>query len=287
MPGFTSHFNSAADGLILHWRDYGDAASGRTPVVCLPGLARTSGDFGALAEHIAASGRRVLALDYRGRGLSGWDADPAHYDLATENADIQTVLAAAKVEQAVFVGTSRGGMHTMLLSMARPGLIRAAVLNDIGPVLESTGLARIKGYVGKLPQPISWAEATAMFKTRAGAQFPALSAADWETYARLTFVEKDGKLLPQYDPTLAENLAKIDLSKPLPDMWPLFEGLKAVPLLVLRGALSDLLSPQTVDEMARRHPRCETLTVPGQGHAPMLLDLPSIARIAEFVERWG
>ena len=229
----------------------------------------------------------MLALDYRGRGLSQWDKDPAHYDIFIENADIQAVCAAAGVARAVFVGTSRGGIHVMALSAARPRLIHAAVLNDIGPVLESKGLARIKGYVGKLPQPRDFADAVDLMKRLASAQFTALSDPDWEAFARQTFVEKDGKLAPSYDPALAKGLAAIDLAKPLPTLWPQFEGLREMPLLVLRGANSDLLSEATVAEMQARHPRCEAHTVPGQGHAPLLLDEPTIARVAAFVEQWG
>jgi pimeloyl-ACP methyl ester carboxylesterase len=281
---FASHFISAQDGLILHLRGYGDDSSTLTPVVCLPGLARTGADFDALAMQLSANGRRVVALDYRGRGLSQWDKDPARYDVMTENADIQAVLAAAGIEQAVFVGTSRGGIHTMVLSATRPRLIKAAVLNDIGPVIESKGLARIRGYVGKLPAPRSWPDAVDLIKRLASAQFTDLSAADWEAFARLTFAEKDGTLVAQYDPALAKNLAAIDLTAKIPDLWPQFGGLAHVPLLVIRGGNSDLLSVETVAEMARRHPRCEAFTVPGQGHAPLLLDAPSITRIAAFVD---
>ena len=285
--GFSSHFISAQDGLVLHLRSYGDDASPLTPVVCLPGLARTGGDFDALALALAAAGRRVVALDYRGRGLSQWDANPAHYDVMTENADIQAVLAAAGIEQAVFVGTSRGGIHTMVLSATRPRLIKAAVLNDIGPVIESKGLARIKGYVGKLPQPRNWADATDLIKRLASAQFTGLSEAEWDEFARLTFVETNGTLAARYDPALSKGLAAIDLSAKIPDLWPQFDGLKHVPLLVIRGANSDLLSPETLAAMAARHPRCETFSVPGQGHAPLLLDTPSIERIAAFVAAWA
>lgn len=284
---FASHFISAPDGLVLHLRVYGDDASLLTPVVCLPGLARTSGDFDALATHLSASGRRVAALDYRGRGLSQWDSDPAHYDVMTENADIQAVLAAAGIENAIFIGTSRGGIHTMVLAATRPRLIRAAVINDIGPVIESKGLARIKGYVGKLPPPRSWADALDLMKRLASAQFTDLSEAEWDSFARLTFKEKDGQIVTQYDPALAKGLAALDLTVEIPDLWPQFNGLAHVPLLVIRGANSDLLSVETLAEMVRRHPRCETFTVPGQGHAPLLLDAASIQRIAAFVEAQG
>ena len=284
---FTSHFISAQDGLRLHIRVYGEDASRLAPVVCLPGLARTSGDFDVLAQALSTSGRRVVAPDYRGRGLSAWDANPAHYDVLTENADIQAALAAVGVEQAVFIGTSRGGIHTMVLSATRPRLIKAAVINDIGPVIESKGLARIKGYVGKLPQPRDWSDAVDLIKRLASAQFTALSEAEWDSFARLTFVEKDGKLIPRYDPALAKNLTAIDLTAKIPDLWPQFMGLAHVPLLVVRGANSDILSPETLAEMTLRHPRCETLTVAGQGHAPLLLDAPTISWISAFVEAHG
>jgi pimeloyl-ACP methyl ester carboxylesterase len=285
--GYTSHFISAQDGLVLHLRSYGDDASRLTPVVCLPGLARTAADFDSLARELSANDRRVVALDYRGRGLSQWDKNPARYDIMTENADIQAALAAAGVESAVFIGTSRGGVHAMVLAATRPRLIRAAVLNDIGPVIESKGLARIKGYVGKLPQPRDWKDAIDLIKRLASAQFTGLGEAEWEAFARLTFVEKDGGLVAQYDPALAKGLASIDLTAKIPDLWPQFMGLAHVPLLVIRGANSDLLSIETLAEMTRRHPRCETLTVAGQGHAPLLLDAPTIGWIAAFVEAHG
>ena len=282
---FTSRFYSAQDGLRLHLRDYGSRISPALPVVCLPGLARTAADFDMLARALSAQGRRVVALDYRGRGLSERDKNPANYDVIVENRDIQDILVAAGVAEAVFVGTSRGGIHTMVLSALRPGLLKAVVLNDIGPVLEARGLARIKGYVGKMPQPASWSDAVDLFKKMASAHFTAMSDADWEAFARLTFEEKDGKLAPQYDPALSKNLEKLDLSQPIPEMWPQFEGLGRIPLMIIRGGNSDLLSAETVAEMVRRHPGCETMVVPDQGHAPLLMDEISIGAIKGFVER--
>jgi pimeloyl-ACP methyl ester carboxylesterase len=281
--GGVSRFFAAADGLRLHMRDYGPAIASPCPVVCLPGLARTAADFDVLARRLSARGRRIAALDYRGRGLSDRDPDWRHYDIPVEAADVQTALAAAEIEQAIFIGTSRGGLHVMALAVLQPSLLRAAVLNDIGPVIETAGLERIRGYVGKLKQPDSWKEATALFQDLLGDQFTGLTPAEIEAYARLTFEEKDGALVPRYDVNLMRNLADLNLAAPLPQLWPQFDALQKISLLVIRGENSDLLSSETLAAMAARHPRCETFVVPGQGHAPLLLDEPTLARIEGFV----
>lgn len=279
---FESRFFTAADGLRLHMRDYGPRASSALPIVCLPGLARTAGDFDRLARALCGS-RRVVALDYRGRGLSERDKNWKNYDLEVENADILTVLTAAGIAAAIFVGTSRGGLHIMATAATRPTLLRGAVLNDIGPVIEAKGLMRIRGYVGRLPRPSSWADAIDLLKATGSAQFTALDDADWEAYARLTFEERDGRLVLQYDPVLRRGLEALDLETTLPAVWSQFEGLREVPLLVIRGENSDLLAPGTVEEMLRRHPGGQSWIVPGQGHAPLLQDAATIERIAAFV----
>ena len=279
-----SHFVSAPDGLRLHVREYGSdaAASSQMPVVCLPGLARTAADFDRLARALATDGRRVLALDYRGRGLSERDPDPTHYDLATESADVLATLAAMQIARAIFIGTSRGGLITMILAALQPALIAGAVLNDIGPVIEAEGLARIKAYVGKLPRPSSWAEAVVLLKQIAGAQFTALTDAEWLDFAQLTFKEENEAFTLTYDPALMENLKTMRLDA-IPTLWPQFEALRDVPVLVVRGANSDLLSVATTAEMLGRHPDCALHTVPDQGHAPFLTDAPTIERIRAFV----
>ncbi len=283
-PAFESCFVSASDGLRLHYRDYAGPNSAGLPVVCLPGLARTSSDFGPLARALVATGRRVLALDYRGRGLSDRDPDPANYDLRIEGADALAVLTAAGISEALFVGTSRGGLITMLLAALRPTLIAGAVLNDIGPVIEVIGLRRIRGYVGQLPQPATWDEAVGILKRVAGAQFTALTEAEWRDWARSTFREDGGRLAPSYDPALLHNLQAMDLDA-LPTLWPQFEALGHAPVLIVRGDNTDLLSMTTVDAMRTRHPDCAFHAVPGQGHAPLLADRPTIDRIVAFASR--
>ena len=286
MP-FESRFFRASDGLRLHMRDYGAHRDPGLPVVCLPGLTRSAADFDRVAQALStgASGRkrRVVALDYRGRGGSDHDANWQNYNLAVEGADIRAVLAAADIGKAIFLGTSRGGLHVMTLATSEPALVHAAILNDIGPVLEPEGLARIRGYVGKLAPPRSLSEAVALLQSIMGRQFDGLTAADWDAHARATFEDDDGPLGARYDPALMHTLEGLDLTAPLPDLWPQFEALRGIPLLVIRGANSDLLAPATLAEMGRRHNGCSVFTVPGQGHAPLLLDPASIERICAFV----
>jgi len=278
-----SRFAAARDGLRLHYLDYPCPAATRLPLVCLTGLARTADDFALVAEAAQRSGRRVLALDYRGRGRSEWDRDWRHYDPDTEEDDIFIVLAEAGVTQAVFFGTSRGGLHTMRIARARPGVIRAAILNDIGPVIERTGLLRIKGYVGKMPPLQRMKDAAALMRITASAAFPAITPEQWEIFARQTFEEKDGKVRLRYDPELSHTLDDITPEAEIEDFWDGFAALSAVPILAIRGETSDILSPGIFDEMARRAPGLERYTVPGQGHAPLLLDEATIERVMAFL----
>ncbi|MEN5082424.1 alpha/beta hydrolase [Bosea sp. TWI1241] len=286
--GFRSLFVSARDGLRLHARDYGPLDAAGLPVVCLPGLARTAADFHELALALAGDEtrpRRVLALDYRGRGRSDYDRDWRRYDIRIELDDLMQVLAAAGVEQAVFVGTSRGGLLTMALAVARPAAIRGVVMNDIGPVIDARGLLRIRGYIGKMPVPRSFAEGAEILKRLADQQFTAFGEAEWQTMARRTWTERDGALVPDYDPRLMKTLEALDLEAPLPDLWPYFAALNGVPVLAIRGENSDLMAAATLEEMAARHPDCETVTAAGQGHAPLLGTREMVRRIARLIEK--
>lgn len=274
----------ASDGLRLHYLEYSCADPARLPLVCLPGLARTADDFERVAAHALAQGRRVLALDYRGRGRSDWDPDWRHYDLDVEQDDILGVFADAGIDAAVFLGTSRGGLHAMRLAAARPGLVRAAILNDIGPKIENESLLRIKRYVGKLPPLRSMADAVALMRFSAGQTFAGVAAQDWETYARQTFEMKDGQVVLRYDPELAHTLDGVATDTEYETFWDEFAALASLPLLAIRGETTDLLSLDTLAEMQRLAPGMEIFTVPGQGHAPLLLDAPTLDRIAAFLE---
>jgi pimeloyl-ACP methyl ester carboxylesterase len=284
--GFTSHFVSAQDGLKLHVRSYGPRIAPRLAVVCLPGLTRSSADFHVLATALAGDAERpryVIAIDYRGRGRSEYDRNPDNYSLAVELSDVIAVLTALGVAPAVFIGTSRGGILAMLLASARPSAIAGVVLNDIGPVIDSRGLMRIKSYVGKLPQPKSFEDAAEMLRRMFGTQFPKLTAGDWLDFARRGFVEQDGRIVADYDVNLAKSLASLDPTRPLPHLWKEFDALTRVPVMVIRGTNSDVLSAATVADMRSRRGDIESVEVPDQGHAPLLVEDEIVRRIGTFV----
>ena len=283
----TSTFITAQDGIRLHVRAWGPRLAARLQVVCLPGLARTVADFETLASALASGAnglRSVLALDLRGRGRSDYDRNPKNYNVQVELADVLAVLTALAVNQAVFIGTSRGGILTMLLAVARPTALAGCVLNDVGPVIETVGLMRIKSYLGKLPQVASLHEAADVLRRLFAAQFPKLSDDDWVAFARRTFKDDGGRIVPDYDVRLGKTLAQIDPARPVPALWKEFNALARVPLLVIRGGNSDILSRATVAAMQTRHPAIEAIEVADQGHAPLLSDPALIGRIAAFAE---
>jgi pimeloyl-ACP methyl ester carboxylesterase len=286
--GAVSTFVTAPDGLRLHALCYGQRSSPKIPIVCLPGLARTAADFEVLATALAHDGaqpRRVIAIDYRGRGRSDYDRNPDNYSLPVELADALAVVTALDAMPAIFVGTSRGGILAMLLAAARPTAIAGVVLNDIGPVIEPQGLMRIKGYVGKLPEPRNFEDGAEILRRLFHGQFPKLGHDDWLANARRAFKEEKGRMVPTYDVKLAKTLETINPDSPMPPLWMQFDALAHVPVMAVRGANSDILSRDTVDAMRARHAGLETLEVADQGHAPLLAEADTIARIADFIGR--
>jgi len=280
-----STFISAQDGLRIHVREYGARITAAAPVVCLPGLTRTTADFDALAPALAYGQpkRRVIAIDSRGRGQSEYDVNPQNYNLTTELADVISALTALEIGRSAFVGSSRGGLLSMLLAVAQPTALAGVVLHDIGPVIEPKGLARIKSYVGKLPQPGSFEEGAEILRRLSDAQFPNFTADQWLTAAHHTWKVEDGKLTLTYDVRLARTLAEFDVESPPPLMWNEFDALARVPVLVIRGSNSDILSAAAVDAMRTRHPRLTAIEVADQGHVPLLDSAELIQRIAEFI----
>lgn len=273
------------DRLELYYRDYGKADDPRLPVVCLPGLTRNSADFESLALHLAADGRRVISPDFRGRGLSAYDPQFMNYVPPTYAGDTIALLSGLGIGRAFFVGTSLGGIVTQLIALAAPGLVAGAVLNDIGPELDPAGLARIASYAGLQADPTTWDEAVAQIRTVNLSQFPAIDHAAWVKFARAVFIEKpEGGLRPNYDPKIGDVMRA---GGPPVDMWPIFAGLGAIPTLVLRGALSDLLAPATVQKMKAAKPDLLAVEVPGRGHAPFLDEDVALGAIDRLLAQVG
>jgi pimeloyl-ACP methyl ester carboxylesterase len=275
---------TARDGLRLYARHYAVRRSTRRPLICLAGLTRNGRDFHDLATALACpdqSGRDVYTLDSRGRGASEHDRDWKNYSLLVEVNDVLDFMTVKGLHGAAIIGTSRGGLLAMTVAVLRPAAIGAVVLNDIGPVVEREGLARIVAYVGRIPLPADWREAANLAREMNQRQFAAVPNEQWAEIARAWFNELNGLPAPGYDPNLARAISLMD--GPIPELWPQFGALARVPVLVIRGANSDILSEGTVAEMRARHPRLSTVTVAGQGHAPLLKDAPTIGAIAEFL----
>ncbi len=278
-------FVTAEDRLRLHVRQYGSHSDPGLPVVCLPGLSRTTADFDALAPALATDAglkRYVVAIDSRGRGLSEYDSNPENYNVVVELADVTTVLTTLGIGPAIFVGSSRGGILTMLMAATRPDAIAGVVLHDIGPVIEPAGLTRIKSYVGKIAQPRTFEDGASILRDLFGAQFPKVTAMQWLAAAHRAWRKEGAELRPTYDVRLALPLAGVDTEKPLPALWKEFDALVGVPMLVIRGANSDILSAETVEAMAARHPGMQIVVVPDEGHVPVLAG-DIVTTVAQFV----
>jgi pimeloyl-ACP methyl ester carboxylesterase len=287
----SSTFVTAQDGLKLHVRIYGERSAPGVPVVCLPGLTRTVADFDGLASALVrdpARSRRVIAIDSRGRGQSDYDRDPENYTLKVELGDVVTVLTALSIGPAVMVGSSRGGLLAMMLGVVHPTLIAGVVLNDIGPVIEPKGIARLKSYVGRLPQPRSFEEGADILQRLFGVQFPRFATDHWLADAKRTWQMKGGVLTPTYDIRLARTLSDVDIERPLPALWNEFDTLARVPVLVIHGTNSDILAAATVTAMHTHHPGLKSIEVLDQGHVPVLDGndlLPDVMRFIALCEK--
>ena len=270
------------DDLTIRGRDYGDRLSANIPLVCLPGLTRSTRDFDALATYISHDEerpRRVLALDYRGRGQSDYDPDWTNYNPLTEAQDILNAVTAAGLTEFALLGTSRGGMIAMLLGALRPTVLSGVILHDIGPTLDLTGLLKIKNYISNMPKPRNWRDAADIMKTVHKSSFPQYTDDDWQKAAHLTFADKQGQPVIDFDPALINTLQSISADDKSPDLWPQFLSLRAKPLLVIRGGRSDLFSAETLETMDRAHPTMKSVTVQDEGHVPNLMHPPVVAAI--------
>ena len=277
---------TSSDGLSLFARDYpGADGPARLPVVAIHGLTRNSADFDAIAPLIARSGRRVLALDVRGRGRSDRAADPMTYQPAVYAKDVLGLLEAAGVERAVFLGTSMGGLITMAIAALKTRVVAAAILNDIGPAVSPEGLARIAAYSGQPVETPTWAAAADYARRINAVAFPDYGDADWDAFARRIFKEgTEGSPILNYDPDISVPIRAAGAKALVPNLWPSFRRLaRKRPTLLIRGGTSDLLGPDIAARMQKAAPDMRYAEIPGVGHAPMLDEPEAKAAIFEFL----
>lgn len=284
MADFEDRSWTSRDGLRLHYRDYA-GPDGKLPVICLPGLTRNARDFEDVAARLA--GRwRVLCPEMRGRGDSDYARDPMTYNPAQYLDDLELLLADIAVPRFVAIGTSLGGLLTMLLAARDSARIAGAVINDIGPVVDEAGLDRIRGYVGQGRNFETWMHAARALQESQGDIYPDYDVADWLRYAkRLMVLGSGGRIAFDYDMKIAEPFEAADGAVPQVDMWPVFDALAARPLLVVRGAASDILSAETAAAMAVRGAAVELVTIDRVGHAPTLDEPEAIAAIERLLAR--
>lgn len=272
----------SADGLRLHYRDYA-GPSAKPPIVCISGLTRNARDFASVADRLAGAWRLIL-VDLRGRGESGYAKDPLSYAPLTYMQDVQAMVEALGFKGIVAFGTSLGGLVTMLLSSTSSDLIAGALINDIGPVIEAAGLARIGGYVGRAQSHATWIHAARALAEVQGDIYPDYDLEDWLRYAkRLYKLTSGGRVALDYDMKIGEAF-RLGGGGAI-DMWPAFESLGGRPVVLVRGERSDLLSEETVVEMARRVPDLQVATVSRVGHAPVLDEPEAVAAIDALLER--
>lgn len=273
---------AVSPNITLRGRRY--AGGDKTPVLCIPGLTRNARDFEDFAPKVAETGRDVVAVSLRGRADSDYDPDFLNYHPVTYRDDILKVLDALEIDRAIFVGTSLGGIVTMLTNEAAPDRVQAAVINDVGPELAVEGITRIAGYVGPAKGPAADIhEAAARIKAINEVAFPDEDDAFWIAFARRTFKELEtGEWMLDYDPNIAKAFSEVG---PAPDLWAAFESLKTKPTLMIRGDISDLLTPDIIEKMRAVHPSFDYAEVPGVGHAPMLIEPAAWAAIETFLSK--
>ena len=277
MPDFVEKRFTARDGLSLYYRDF-PGPPGKTPVLCLSGTTGNSKQYEDMALRLRAQ-RRVLCMDWRGHGRSDYDPDWEHYSFFVDRDDVLDLLAHEELDRVLIVGTSLGGIVTMHIALERPEVIAGVVMNDVGPVIGAGGRRRLHDNMGKPMVFSSYEEAAAAQKERAERGFT-LSDAEWLARTKQTFRERDGKIVPDMDPVYGKVFRS---RKRPPDWWDSWTAMKDTPVLVVRGAVSDILDEEVLAEMARRKPDMRKAIVPGRGHCPSLSEPEAVAAIDDFL----
>ena len=289
MTDYTERRWTSRDGLTLFARDYaGGGGEARLPVICLHGLTRNSKDFADVAPWLAATGRRVLVPDVRGRGLSDRDPDPSHYAPKVYARDVLDLMRSLGLARAVFLGTSMGGIIAMTMMAMRPTAVAAAILNDVGPEVAPEGIARIMRYAGQNAEVRDWTEAADYVRRTNGAMFPDYEEADWDRLARNVFRNNAGVPELDYDARILLPLLQQKPGQHRRLAWFLYCWLaRTRPTLLVRGATSDVITAAIADKMARKAPGLRRVDVPGIGHAPMLTELAAVEAIDQFLNSVG
>jgi pimeloyl-ACP methyl ester carboxylesterase len=283
MADWSDGYWGSSDGLRLHYRDYpGNPA--RPPILCIPGLTRNARDFEGVADRLAGEWR-LICVELRGRGDSGHARDPMTYVPLTYLEDVEALIRELALDRFVLFGTSLGGLITMLLATADNRRIAGALINDIGPVLDARGLERIRGYVGRSQNWPTWLHAARFLKEAQGDRYPGWKIEQWLAYAkRLCRLTPNGRIVFDYDMRIAEPF-RLPGGDSGFDLWAAFRALRGIPSLVVHGAISDLLSAETVAGMKAENPALESVTIPNVGHAPTLEEPEAVAAIDALLAR--
>ena len=280
---YADRYWTSPDGLKLHFRDY-PGSNERPPLLCMHGLTRNSRDFADLADRVAGTWR-VIVPEMRGRGMSEYASDSATYNPLQYVQDVSALLEQEGIERFVAVGTSLGGLMTMLLAAIDPSRIAGAVLNDIGPEISPDGIERIREYVGQGRSYATWMHAARALQEVHGEAHPRFGIEEWLDMAKRSMVvQQNGRIGFDYDMKIAEPFAQDDGAAPA-DMWPALEALDGRPVLIVRGEKSDLFAEDTLKSMLARLPQAASVTVPETGHAPMLNEPEAVAAIDELLAR--
>ncbi|MCF8474122.1 MAG: alpha/beta hydrolase [Emcibacter sp.] len=280
---FQEKYYISQDNLKLYYRVYGQKNFLKTPLLCLHGLTRNSKDFDKFARYFSTD-RQVFCLDIRGRGRSDYDKNYQNYQIPVYVQDIMTFLGHEKINQVIAVGTSMGGLISMMLGAFKPDIFKAIILNDIGPEIDPSGLDRIAKYVGNKVILQNWQQTINGIKIVSGFLFPDYTDEDWEIFTRNSFREQDdGTIIMDYDPAIGMAMKENSENVEPVDLWPVWNSLQDIPIMILRGENSDILSRETVYKMAIDHPKFAQVTVPNRGHAPDLNEAISIQEITNFI----
>ena len=281
---YTDSYFINDDGLKQHYRDYNTVSAEAPVILCMPGLSRNAKDIGFIANHLADR-CRLICVEQRGRGLSDWDPRPERYAPITYVADMFALLKHLELHEVIAIGTSLGGILTIMMNAAKPGMIKGAIINDIGPEIDPKGIERITSYIGKGTPPKTWDDAVKAVKFANRGVYPDFTEEDWHMLTRFTYEDKEGMPVSQYDPAIRQNF-ETNNDQSAPDLWPLFDATKSIPLVILRGELSDILSAETLSRMEREHPDLEAVTVKGLGHVPLMREPESQAAIDRLISRF-